>query len=155
MDVARQEGFRAGRYTVQSESAMLVCKLLAPQKGMRLLDACAAPGGKTAYLSHLLEGEGHIEAWELHPHRSALIQKTLERLHVEGVTVQIRDAAQQDPAKAEAFDAVLVDAPCSGLGYSASRMPGMQKAMPLSALWPAYKSRFWMPAPVMSGRAGP
>ena len=116
VDVARQEGFRAGRYTVQSESAMLVCKLLAPQKGMRLLDACAAPGGKTAYLSHLLEGEGHIEAWELHPHRSALIQKTLERLHVEGVTVQIRDAAQQDPAKAEAFDAVLVDAPCSGLG---------------------------------------
>ena len=68
VDVARQEGFRAGRYTVQSESAMLVCKLLAPQKGMRLLDACAAPGGKTAYLSHLLEGEGHIEAWELHPH---------------------------------------------------------------------------------------
>ena len=116
VDVARQEGFRAGRYTVQSESAMLVCKLLAPQKGMRLLDACAAPGGKTAYLSHLLEGEGHIEAWELHPHRSALIQKTLERLHVEGVTVQIRDAAQQDSAKAEAFDAVLVDAPCSGLG---------------------------------------
>ena len=116
MDVARQEGFLAGRYTVQSESAMLVCRLLAPKKGMRLLDACAAPGGKTAYLAHLLEGEGHIEAWELHPHRGALIQKTLERLHVEGVEVQVRDAAQPDPAKLEAFDAVLVDAPCSGLG---------------------------------------
>lgn len=116
VDVARQEGFLAGRYTVQSESAMLVCRLLAPKKGMRLLDACAAPGGKTAYLAHLLEGEGHIEAWELHPHRGALIQKTLERLHVEGVEVQVRDAAQPDPAKLEAFDAVLVDAPCSGLG---------------------------------------
>ena len=116
MDVARDGGFLAGHYTVQSESAMLVCKLLAPAKGMSLLDACAAPGGKTAYLSHIMQGGGHIEAWELHPHRKALIQKTLERLHVEGVQVQVRDATQLDPTKVQAFDAVLVDAPCSGLG---------------------------------------
>lgn len=116
LDVAQDAGFLAGHYTVQSESAMLVCKLLAPEKGMALLDACAAPGGKTAYLSHLLQGDGQIEAWELHPHRGALIQKTLERLHVAGVEVQVRDAAQPAPEKAQAFDAVLVDAPCSGLG---------------------------------------
>ena len=63
-----------------------------------------------------MQGGGHIEAWELHPHRKALIQKTLERLHVEGVQVQVRDATQLDPTKVQAFDAVLVDAPCSGLG---------------------------------------
>lgn len=116
LDVAHDPLFLEGKATVQSESAMLVCRLLTPKPGMRILDACAAPGGKTAYLSHLMEGQGHIDAWELHPHRLELMERTLERLHVENASILLKDAAVFDPAFAEVYDAVLIDAPCSGLG---------------------------------------
>lgn len=118
LDVAKEPLFLEGKATVQSESAMLVCRLALGsfQPGMRILDACAAPGGKTAYLSHLMEGEGRIDAWELHPHRAALLKKTLERLQVENAAVSLQDAAQPKPGLAGAYDVVLIDAPCSGLG---------------------------------------
>lgn len=116
LDVSREPLFQEGKATVQSESAMLVCRLLSPKPGMRILDACAAPGGKTAYLSHLMEGRGHIDAWELHPHRAALMERTLQRLRVENASPAVRNAAVPDPVLSEAYDAVLIDAPCSGLG---------------------------------------
>lgn len=118
LDAAKEPLFQAGKATVQSESAMLVCRLVLAsfRPGMRILDACAAPGGKTAYLSHLMGGEGRIDAWELHPHRVELLKKTLERLHVENAAVTLRDAAEPMPGLAGAYDAVLIDAPCSGLG---------------------------------------
>ncbi len=116
LDVAHDPLFLEGKATVQSESAMLVCRLVGPKPGMRILDACAAPGGKTAYLSHLMEGMGQIDAWDLHPHRVSLMERTFERLHVENADPIQKDAAILDPALAEAYDAVLIDAPCSGLG---------------------------------------
>ncbi len=115
-DPAAEPLFREGRITVQSESAMLVCRALAPEPGMRVLDACAAPGGKTAYLSMLMENEGQIDAWELHAHRCGLTEKTLARLHVKNATVFQRDAAEPHPECVGLYDAVLLDAPCSGLG---------------------------------------
>ncbi|MEA5060580.1 MAG: 16S rRNA (cytosine(967)-C(5))-methyltransferase RsmB [Candidatus Pelethousia sp.] len=116
LDVTQELLFLEGKATVQSESAMLVCRLLSPKPGMRILDACAAPGGKTAYLSHLMEGKGHIDAWEIHPHRLALMENTIRRLHVQNAHPIARDAAISDPALFGAYDAVLIDAPCSGLG---------------------------------------
>ncbi|MDR0841056.1 MAG: 16S rRNA (cytosine(967)-C(5))-methyltransferase RsmB [Christensenellaceae bacterium] len=116
LNLAAEPLFKEGKLTVQSESAMLVCRALSPAPGLRILDACAAPGGKTAYLSHLMRGEGHITAWELHAHRAELMRKTLERLHVNNAEVSVRDAAVYDASFAGAFDAVLLDAPCSGLG---------------------------------------
>lgn len=115
-DVTAEPLFQEGKITVQSESAMLVCQALTPKEGQAILDACCAPGGKTAYLSHLMKGTGRIVGWELHPHRVELTQRTLSRLHVKNAAVSVRDAEQYDPAFDQGFDAVLVDAPCSGLG---------------------------------------
>jgi 16S rRNA (cytosine967-C5)-methyltransferase len=115
-DLAAEPLFQNGQITVQSESAMLVCRALGVRPGMRVLDACAAPGGKTAYLSMLMENAGRIDAWELHAHRCELMKKTLDRLRVKNAEVLQRDASRQYPECREAYDAVLLDAPCSGLG---------------------------------------
>ena len=74
-DVSQEALFSEGKIAVQSESAMLVCRALGVRAGMRVLDACAAPGGKTAYLSGLMENTGKITAWELHPHRAELMKR--------------------------------------------------------------------------------
>lgn len=114
-DAASHPLFLSGRMTVQSESAMLACRALGDCRKKRVLDACAAPGGKSAYLYSLAESDVELTCWELHVHRTALLDKTLERLHVSART-ETRDASVYDPAYDGMFDAVLLDAPCSGLG---------------------------------------
>ncbi len=115
LDVTALPLFQNGGAAVQSESAMLVCRAMALRDGMRVLDACAAPGGKTAYMAALADCA--ITAWELHEHRVELMCATLERLHVQA-NIKRQDAAVYLPQYREAFDAVLVDAPCSGLGVT-------------------------------------
>ncbi len=115
-DPAAEPLFQTGCITVQSESAMLVCRALGAGPGMRVLDACAAPGGKTAYLSMLMENRGRIDAWELHGHRCELLKKTLARLNVKNAAVAQWDASELSAEHAGLYDAVLLDAPCSGLG---------------------------------------
>ena len=115
-DITEDELFKNGVMTVQSESAMLACRALDPKPGMRVLDACAAPGGKTAYLYDLMDGNFSITAWDIHPHRVELIENTLTRLNIQGVSVLVRDASEHDPSLDSQFDAILLDVPCSGLG---------------------------------------
>ncbi len=117
-DIANNELFMRGLITAQSESSMLVCKICNAQKGAHILDACAAPGGKTAYLSMLIENTGSISAWELHEHRASLTRKTLDRLNIKNAEVFVRDASKVDEALKKTMDTVLVDAPCSGLGVT-------------------------------------
>jgi 16S rRNA (cytosine967-C5)-methyltransferase len=112
--------FADGRYTVQSEGAMLICRALGDVGGKSVLDACAAPGGKTAYLASLSGNTAKLTAWELHPHRKDLMDAAFRRLHVNAATA-CRDASVFDPACADAFDAVLIDAPCSGFGLLADK----------------------------------
>ena len=114
-DIASHPLFQEGKFTVMGESAMLACRALGDLSGKRVLDACAAPGGKSAYLSHLAKNELRLTCFELYPHRKELLDKTLARLHVSAETL-CRSAADYDPAFDAAFDAVLIDAPCSGLG---------------------------------------
>lgn len=115
-DITEDELFKNGEMTVQSESAMLACRCLDPKPGMSVLDACAAPGGKTAYIADLMERNGSVTAWDIHSHRVELIEKTLVRMGVSGVCASVRDASEYDPAFDSCFDAVLCDVPCSGLG---------------------------------------
>ena len=114
-DVTKEPLFTEGRITVQSESAMLVCRALEPKEGMHILDVCAAPGGKSAYMASLTQGGAVIDSWELHAHRAELMKKTFERL---GVTanVKVMDGTVRHPELYGKYDAVLIDAPCSGLG---------------------------------------
>ncbi len=114
-DVSKEPLFTEGRITVQSESAMLVCKAMDVKPGMSVLDVCAAPGGKSAYIASITEDRADIEAWELHAHRAELMKKTFERLGVRA-RVRVRDGTEHCSELDGRFDAVLIDAPCSGLG---------------------------------------
>ena len=114
-DLASHPLFLEGKFTVMGESAMLACRALGDMHGKRVLDACSAPGGKSAYLASLMQNDIHLTCCELHPHRKELLDKTLARLHVSAETM-VKDAAVFDPAFEAAFDGVLIDAPCSGLG---------------------------------------
>jgi 16S rRNA (cytosine967-C5)-methyltransferase len=102
----------------QSRAAMAVAKLLAPQPGERVLDLCAAPGGKTTHLAALMRNEGQIVAVEKHTGRAGALQRTAERMGATIVEVHNRDASELSRGR---FDRVLVDPPCSDLGTLASR----------------------------------
>ena len=93
---------------------MAVCRFMGDMAGKRVLDARAAPGGKSAYLFSLTRGNIALTSWELHPHRLQLMEEAFFRLGVKA-TCQQMDAAhfQGDIAP---FDGVLLDVPCSGLG---------------------------------------
>lgn len=112
-DISADPLFNAGRYTVMGEaSAIAVRSVYAGQQ--RALCACAAPGGKAAYMSFL--GCRDITAWDIYPHRVSLLRNTLDRLNVENYVAEARDASVYDEKYDSAFPLVVVDAPCSGLG---------------------------------------
>ncbi|MGX7031511.1 16S rRNA (cytosine(967)-C(5))-methyltransferase RsmB [Vagococcus zengguangii] len=112
--------FERGEITIQDESSMLVAPSLQLQPSDYVLDACAAPGGKTTHIAQYLEAEqgGRVLGLDIHQHKTKLIEKNAERLHLgDVVTAQQLDARQvSEMFEDETFDKILVDAPCSGLG---------------------------------------
>jgi 16S rRNA (cytosine967-C5)-methyltransferase len=98
------------------EGAVTAVKYLGPKPGMTILDLCAAPGGKTFACACLTEGTGRIDAFDIHPHKIKLMNETISRMGFTHIRVAISDAEKVDPARKESADAVLLDAPCSGLG---------------------------------------
>jgi len=109
----------AGLYMPQSRAAMAVARTVAPQPGERVLDLCAAPGGKTTHLAALMRNEGEVVAVERHSGRADALRRTAERMGCVTVTVRTSDATV--PQEAEAYDRILVDPPCSDLGTLAAR----------------------------------
>jgi 16S rRNA (cytosine967-C5)-methyltransferase len=118
-DVHGSPLFAEGLYVPQSRAAMAVARALAPRAGERVLDLCAAPGGKTSHLAALMGDAGEVVAVERHPGRSRALRRTLDRLGVRSVAVRTADAAQLD--EPTAYDRVLVDPPCTDLGTLAAR----------------------------------
>lgn len=125
--VVADKGFLAGHYlfdegklTIQDESSMLVAPALQIEKNHVVLDACAAPGGKTVHIASFLDAAqgGRVKALDIHDHKIKLIRQNAERLHVKEVVdtekLDARKVGTEFPA--EYFDRILVDAPCSGLG---------------------------------------
>jgi 16S rRNA (cytosine967-C5)-methyltransferase len=115
--VASLQGFSQGYFAVQASASQMVAPLLKPCQGERILDACAAPGGKTAHLAALTANRAQITATDVDRHRVDETRKNLERLGVRCVDVIRGDVT--DPkfvAGLGQFDRVLVDAPCSNLG---------------------------------------
>ena len=118
-DVFGSEEWRNGLVMPQSRGSMLVARMLAPQPGERVLDLCAAPGGKTTHLAALMGGEGELVAVEVHPGRAAALAQTCARMGAGNVEVSTRDGRELDAGAR--FERVLVDPPCSGLGTLQSR----------------------------------
>ena len=110
------EGYRKGLFSIQGESSMLAAAAVGAKPGMQVLDACAAPGGKTCLIAETMQGTGRVYAWDLHEHRVELIRAAARRLELDNIRAQVRDAAKPMESMELSMDAVLVDAPCSGLG---------------------------------------
>jgi len=102
---------------VQDQASQLMAHLLGARPGEHILDACAAPGGKTTHMAALAANDAQITALDLHPQRVALIRDGAARLGCRGIEAEPCDLSRP-PEKwaAESFDRILVDAPCSGLG---------------------------------------
>jgi 16S rRNA (cytosine967-C5)-methyltransferase len=111
--------FRSGLCTVQDESEALVSRLVAPEPHERLLDLCAAPGGKCTHLAELMGDEGEVWAMERAEARVPSIENTIARLGMHAIHVVQGDG--RNYAFPMPFDRVLVDAPCSGLGVLGRR----------------------------------
>ncbi|MBR3874839.1 MAG: RsmB/NOP family class I SAM-dependent RNA methyltransferase [Clostridia bacterium] len=106
----------AGAYYIQEPSAMAPVAVLAPQPGWRVLDLCAAPGGKSTQIADALCGEGLLVCNEPVSSRAKILSRNIERMGVANALVVSADPEKLAPLWPEAFDAVLVDAPCSGEG---------------------------------------
>lgn len=141
IQLATLPSFREGLFTVQDESSQMAAILLDPRPGERVLDLCAAPGGKTTHIAQLMENRGAILACDAAPRKLELVEETAARLGITIIRTLPLNAAKPltpldgilsadahsegeggDEAgaavriKAERFDRILVDAPCSGLG---------------------------------------
>ena len=105
-----------GLAQVQDESSMLVAHVLAPEPGMTVIDACAAPGGKTTHIAQRMENRGRILAFDIYEEKIRRIERNAQRLGISIIEAQMCDAREIGAAYAGQADRVLVDAPCSGLG---------------------------------------
>ncbi len=109
--------FECNDWVAQDGGAMLIAPLLDPQPDWRIWDVCAAPGGKTIHLADLTQHKASILASDSHPERLKKLVEQKERLNLDSITVLKLDALQeQPPLDGGEFDAILVDAPCSGWG---------------------------------------
>ncbi|WP_372796727.1 16S rRNA (cytosine(967)-C(5))-methyltransferase RsmB [Litorivivens sp.] len=116
LDVSKLPGFEEGSVSVQDESAQLCADILAPQNGMRILDACAAPGGKSGHLLEAAAGELALTCLDIDDTRLLRVQDNLERL---GLSAELVTGDASQPShwwNGEAFDQILLDAPCSATG---------------------------------------
>ena len=115
-DLERLEAFQQGLFYVQDPASRLSVLAAGAKPGMRVLDCCAAPGGKSFAAAIAMENQGEIISCDLHPHKKKLIQAGADRLGLTIITPKTADGKVFRPEWERAFDLVLVDAPCSGLG---------------------------------------
>lgn len=115
--VAEFPGFAAGLFQIQGEASQLVTYLLAPQPSERILDACAAPGGKTTHIAEMMRDEGELIALDPSARGIDRIKENIARLQLRSIHAVRGDAVRNlSSSPGAAYDRILVDAPCSGLG---------------------------------------
>ena len=110
-------GYGEGLFAVQDLASQMIAPLLKPQPGDRILDACAAPGGKTAHMAALAGNEAHIVAVDCDPVRVEETRENLQRLGIQGLELRVGDSQEASFVESlGTFDRILLDAPCTGLG---------------------------------------
>lgn len=112
----RLPAFVRGDFYVQDLSSMQAAQAADVQPGWKVIDVCAAPGGKAVHVAQLLRGSGHVEARDLTEYKADLITDNIERCHVENMSAKVWDATVPDDGAVETADLVIADLPCSGLG---------------------------------------
>ncbi|HEY8444960.1 MAG TPA: 16S rRNA (cytosine(967)-C(5))-methyltransferase RsmB, partial [Bacilli bacterium] len=109
--------FKEGKVIIQDLASQLVSEIINPEENSIILDLCSAPGGKASHLASIMNNTGSIHACDIHPHKLKLMEGNFKKLGVTNVTLQLIDARLiKDYVKEEAFDYILADLPCSGLG---------------------------------------
>ena len=112
-------GYEEGKWSVQDRSSQLIAPLLEPLPGERILDACAAPGGKSTHIAELINNRGHIWCVDRSSQRSKKILANSKRLRIKCLQLMVADSNDlliKNPDWEGFFDRILIDAPCSGLG---------------------------------------
>lgn len=115
-NVDRLNAFQQGKFYIQDPAAKLAAICGSPKPGMRVLDACAAPGGKSFASAILMEDTGHIISCDIHSHKIKLLQNGADRLHLSSIHPMLQDASCLREEWKNSFDLVIADVPCSGLG---------------------------------------
>ncbi len=115
VNVRNLESYRSGLFHIQDAASQISISKLSPKAGERVLDVCAAPGGKSFTMAELMQNTGSITALDIHEHRVKLIDQGAKRLGIGIITPAQADATNL-PDKSGNFDAILCDVPCSGLG---------------------------------------
>lgn len=125
-NLASSKAFKYGLLTIQDESSMLAAYALGIKEEEVILDACAAPGGKSSHIAEKLGNSGKVVSLDLHEHKVKLIVKNAERLGLENIDARKMDSRQAaEHFEKESVDRILLDAPCSGLGVM-RRKPDMK-----------------------------
>ncbi|MEY2546479.1 MAG: rRNA (cytosine967-C5)-methyltransferase [Verrucomicrobiota bacterium] len=112
----------AGHCYIQDPSTRVACEMLAPQRGEKILDACAAPGGKTSYIAELMQNHGRIVAVDRQSDRLNMLTENLARLGVTIAQTVQHDWKDGAITAGDQFDRILVDAPCSNTGVMRRRV---------------------------------
>lgn len=115
-NVTELPGFCEGLFYVQDRAARMAVEIASPKSGMNVLDACAAPGGKSFAAAIAMKNEGHILSCDIHEKKLALICSGAERLGINIIETAVADARAFDESRVGSFDIVIADVPCSGIG---------------------------------------
>jgi 16S rRNA (cytosine967-C5)-methyltransferase len=115
-DVAHDEFYKNGFYTVQDTAASNAAIILNPKAGETVIDMCSAPGGKTTHMAELMNNKGKILAFDVHEHKIKLIEENAKRLGIDIIEAGIGDGTVMNKSLLQSADKVLCDVPCSGLG---------------------------------------
>ncbi len=114
--LTRLPEFQEGLFSVQDISSMSIGRLIDREKDLKVLELCAAPGGKSCHAAERLKGAGTVEARDVSERKLGLIRENVERLGLENVLVRLHDATVRDEDSVEGYDCLIADLPCSGLG---------------------------------------
>ncbi len=115
-DLTKIPGYDEGEFYVQDPAASLAAFLLEPKKGDKIIDLCAAPGGKSLFLADLIKNEGEIISCDIYDHKLNLIRENAEKYGASCVTAVLNDATKLNEGWINSADKILCDVPCSGLG---------------------------------------
>jgi 16S rRNA (cytosine967-C5)-methyltransferase len=129
-DLAALPAVADGRATPQDQASQAIVAVLDPQPGDRVLDVASAPGGKATAAAERMDGRGLVVASDLHPGRVRTVRRAAQRIGVESMVATLVADGRTPPVRDGAFDRVLLDAPCSGLGVLRRRPDARWRVQP-------------------------